>query len=142
MRWWHFGLIGGGVLSAATAIKLVRALIGGRAGKADWSEAAGFGMAVFAMDFLCGFIVWAGKGLHRRFGMVGDAIVGLAVMVAFSVCCMWLFHPAMLGAKFASSGVFIENPLRLETSSFRGIIPFGRGVSSSKRFCRPATGVN
>jgi hypothetical protein len=36
--------------------------------------------------------------------MAGDAIVGLAVMVAFFVSCMLLFEPEMLGAKFWNGG--------------------------------------
>ena len=106
-RWWQFGLLGGFVLSLATAIKVVRALVRGAAGEVEWGEAAGFAAAIFGMGFLCGVIVWAGKGLHRRLGMAGDAIVGLAVMVAFFVSCMLLFDPEMLGAKFSSGGAWL-----------------------------------
>jgi hypothetical protein len=56
------------------------------------------------MGFLCGVIVWAGRGLYGWFGMAGDAIVGLVVMVVFFVSCMLLFDPAMLGASFLSGG--------------------------------------
>ena len=106
-RWWQFGLFGSVALSILTAFKLVRAMVGGAAGEAEWGEAAGFAAAIFGMGFLCGVIVWAGKGLYRRFGMVGDAIVGVAVMVTFFVCCMLLFEPEMLGAKFSSGGAFM-----------------------------------
>jgi hypothetical protein len=105
MRWWQFGLLGGVVLSLATAVKVIRAIVGGATGEAEWSEAAGFAAAIFGMGFLCGVIVWAGRGLYRWIGMVGDAIVGAAVMVSFFVSCMLMFAPEMLGAKFSSGGV-------------------------------------
>jgi hypothetical protein len=104
MRWWQFGLFGGVVLSLATAVKALRALAGGALGATTWGEAAAFAAAIFGMGFLSGIIVWAGKGLYRRLGMAGDALVGLAVMVAFFTCCMLLFAPEMLGAKFSSGG--------------------------------------
>jgi hypothetical protein len=45
-RWWQFGLVGGFVLSLATAIKVVRSVVRGAAGDADWGEAAGFAAAI------------------------------------------------------------------------------------------------
>jgi len=104
MRWWQFGLLGGFVLSLATLIKVIRAVVRGLAGEAEWGEAAAFAVAIFAMGFACGVVVWAGKGLYRRLGMAGDAIVGLAVMVVFFLSCMFLFEPALLGARFGSGG--------------------------------------
>jgi hypothetical protein len=103
-RWWQFGLVGGVTLSLATLIKLIRAIGRGFAGQPEWGEAAGFAVAIFAMGFVCGVVVWAGRGLYRRFGMVGDAVVGVAVMVVFFLCCMLLFEPDMLGTKFSSGG--------------------------------------
>jgi hypothetical protein len=105
VRWWQFGLFGGVVLSLATAIKVVRAIVGGSAAGAEWGEAAGFAAAIFGMGFLCGLIVWAGRNLYQRLGMVGDAVVGVAVMVTFFLSCMLLFEPEMLGAHFLSGGV-------------------------------------
>ncbi len=105
MRWWQFGLFGGGILWCATAVKVVRAIVRGAAGNTEWGEAANLSAAIFGMGFLCGVIVWAGRGLYRRLGMAGDAIVGLAVMVAFFIACMLLFEPAMLGSKFWSGAV-------------------------------------
>jgi hypothetical protein len=104
LRWWHFGLIGGIALSLATAVKVIKAFGRGEAGGAEWGEVAVFAPVLFGTGFLCGVIVWAGRGLYRRFGAVGDAIVGLAVMVCFFVACMLLFEPAMLGARFLSGG--------------------------------------
>lgn len=66
MRWWQFGLFGGVVLSLATGIKVTRAVVRGALGEAEWGEAVGFGAAIFGMGFLCGVIVWAGKGLYQR----------------------------------------------------------------------------
>ena len=54
MRWWQFGLLGGVVLSLATAAKLIRAIVGGAAGETEWGEAAGFAAAIFGMGLLCG----------------------------------------------------------------------------------------
>ena len=104
-RWWQFGLLGGFVLSIATAIKVVRAVVGGAAGEAGWGEAVGFAAAIFGMGFLCGVVVWAGRGLSRRFGPAGAAGVGLVVMVVFFVSCMLLFEPALLGSKFTNGGL-------------------------------------
>jgi len=101
-RWWQFGLFGGIVLSIATAVKVIRAIF---RGEVEWGEDDGFATAIFGMGFLCGVIVWAGKGLHQRLGMVGDAIVGLVVMVAFFISCMLLFEPELLGAKFQNGGL-------------------------------------
>jgi hypothetical protein len=103
--WWQFGLLGGVVLSLATLIKLIRALVAGVAGGAEWSEAAGFAAMIFAMGFVCGLVAWAGQGLSRRFGMAGDAVVGVAVMVVFFLCCMLVFDPELLGPKLANGGV-------------------------------------
>lgn len=105
LRWWQFGLFGGIVLSLATAVKVIRAFIAGTIGGTGWGEAAGFAAAIFGMGFLCGVIVWAGKGLYHRIGMAGDAIVGLAVMVAFFLSCMLLFDQEMLWTKFWYGGV-------------------------------------
>jgi hypothetical protein len=105
MLWWQFGLFGGVVLSLATALKVIGAVVGGLPDDAEWKQLPGFAAAIFGMGFLCGVIAWAGKGLNRRIGMAGDAIVGLAVMVAFFSCCMLLYEPKMLGENFTSDGL-------------------------------------
>jgi hypothetical protein len=105
MRWWQYGVFGGVVLSLATGIKAMGAFALGATVDFRWVEAAGFVASLFGMGFLCGTIVWAGRGLYRRLGMVGDAIVGVAVMLAFFFSCMLLFAREMLGAKFWSGGV-------------------------------------
>jgi len=107
MRWWQFGLIGGVVLSLATAGKFDSAIVTGRAGEVDWGAALPFALAIFAMGSICGLVVWMGRGLHRRIGIAGDAIVGVTVMLLFFVSCMLLFDPAMLVEKFRSGGLFM-----------------------------------
>jgi hypothetical protein len=94
--WW---LLGGLVLSLATIIKLIRTVLIGAvaAGQAGWTEALSFAVAIFGMGFLCGLVIWAGRGLSRRLGLVGDAIVGMVVMLVFFTACMLLFDPALLG---------------------------------------------
>jgi hypothetical protein len=104
LRWWQFGFFGAVVLSLATAVKVVRAIVGGAAEQAEWGEAGLFAAAIFGMGFLCGVIVWAGRGLYPWLGMAGDAIVGLAVMVCFFLSCMLLFDPELLGPKFSIGG--------------------------------------
>ena len=103
--WWQFGLTGGIVLSVATAIKLVRALFRSATEPEELGEAVGFALAIFGMGFLCGVIVWAGKGLHRRFGVAGDAFVGAVVLITFFLCCMLLFAQDFLGTKFYRGGL-------------------------------------
>lgn len=103
-RWWQFGLIGGFALSYATAIKLFRAIRGGTDPDVDWGELPGFAATLFGMGFLCGVIVWAGRGLYRRIGLAGDAIVGLVVMVVFFISCAVVFEPSWLGDKFSTGG--------------------------------------
>lgn len=102
-RWWQFGLIGGVGLSWATAIKFVRALRGGD-DPGDWGTLPGFAAMIFGIGFLCGVVAWAGRGLYDRIGAAGDALVGLAVMVAFFFAIMLVTEPELLGEKFATGG--------------------------------------
>lgn len=104
-RWWQFGLIGGLALSMATAIKAVRVFVRGADAGADFGEIAGFAAAIFGMGFVCGVVVWAGRSLSRRLGPVGDALVGMIVMVVFFFSCMLLFDPELLGAKLRQGGL-------------------------------------
>jgi hypothetical protein len=103
-RWWQFGLLGSFVLSYATLIKFIRAVRGGDSPDADRGELPGFAAALFGMGFLCGVIVWAGRGLYQKVGVIGDAVVGLVVMVVFFISCMSVFDPKMLGENFATGG--------------------------------------
>lgn len=104
-RWWQSGLLGGVGLSVATFIKVIRAVIRGATGEADWIEATGFAVAIFAIGFVCGVIVWAGRGLSRRFGLVGDAVIGMVVMVVFFLACMLLSEPELLQEKLWYGGL-------------------------------------
>ena len=99
MRWWEGGLIGGIVLSGTTVFNALGAYVGGMDGPAPWTGIFGVVAATFGMGFLCGVVVWSGKGLHRRFGAVGDALIGMVVMLVFFACCMLLFAPELLGPK-------------------------------------------
>lgn len=105
--WWQYGLIGGAGLSLATLIKFIGAVIVGAARGADWGPAPGFAALIFAMGSLCGLVAWASQDLSRRFGPVGDALTGMAVMIVFFLCCMIVFAPEMLGPKFATAGAIM-----------------------------------
>lgn len=104
-RWWEFGLIGGVTLSVATLIKVIRRLFHGAVVEGEWTEAVGFAAAVFGMGFVCGLIVWLGQGLSRRLGWLGDALVGMVVMLVFFTSCLLLFAPELLGAKWEFGGL-------------------------------------
>lgn len=105
MRWWESGLIGGVVLSGTTAFNAVNAFVGDVDGPTPWVDIFGVVAATFCMGFLCGIIAWSGKGLHRRFGAAGDALVGMAVMLAFFTCCILLFAPELFGPKWLDGGL-------------------------------------
>jgi hypothetical protein len=104
LRWWQFGLFGAFVLSLSTFIKAIVLAVAGADVDFQWSDLPGFAAIVFAIGFLCGVIIWAGQGLYRRLGLIGDSIVGVVLMCSFFLCCMLIFEPAMLGANFANGG--------------------------------------
>ena len=103
--WWQYGLLGGIVLSLTTLVKVILAVVRGWVGDVNWTEAVGFAAAIFGMGFVCGLVAWVGQGLSRRFGLVGDAFVGMAVMLVFFVACILLFDPGSLGPKWSSGGL-------------------------------------
>lgn len=105
LRWWQFGLIGGGVLSVATAVRFVRALAAGLAGEVSVGEAVGFPLFIFGMGFVSGLIVWDGRRLYRRIGLAGDGVVGAVVLVVFFVACMAVFDLDLLLTKFVYGGL-------------------------------------
>jgi hypothetical protein len=105
VRWWHFGIVGGFALSFATFIKVIRALIRGASGNSGALEALGVLALTFAMGFVCGVVAWIGRNLYDRIGLLGDSIVGVAVMFVFFLACMLAFEPALLGSKFRSGGL-------------------------------------
>lgn len=104
LTWLWCGLLGGTGLSIVTLRKLIQAIVAGRAGGADLSEAGGFFALMFTIGFVCGLVAWAGLELSRRFGTVGDALTGVAVMVVFFLGCALAFTPQMLGPRFIDSG--------------------------------------
>jgi hypothetical protein len=61
-----------------------------------WGEVATLPFAVFGMGFVCGALVGLLRGLSRRLGWVGDAMIGALVMVVFFLCCMACFDREML----------------------------------------------
>jgi hypothetical protein len=105
VSWWRCGLLGSFVLLFATGVKVLRALVGGAVPGFDWAEAAGFVALMFGLGFTCGLVGWAGLGLSRRFGLAGDAMAGVAVMVVFFLGCALAFAPEILGPRFVSGGI-------------------------------------
>lgn len=105
VSWWRCGLLGSFVLLASTGVKFLRALVAGATPGFGWGNAAGFVAGLFALGFACGLVGWAGLGLSRRFGSVGDAMVGVAVTVVFFLGCMLAFAPEMLGPKWTAGGL-------------------------------------
>lgn len=103
--WWQYGLLGGGILSLTTFVKAIPAVIRGVGEEVGLTEAVGFAAAIFGMGFVCGLVAWAGRGFSRRFGLVGDALVGMVVMLVFFGACMLLFDPSLLGPKWSSGGL-------------------------------------
>ena len=86
LQFWHYGLIGGAVLSVATVRKAIGTLPFVRSADAEdagWADVLLFGLGVFAMGSVCGLLVWAGRGLYHRIGWAGDAVVGVGVMLLF-----------------------------------------------------------
>ncbi len=104
-RWWQFGLLGGAVLSLATLAKVIRALVRGAAEGVSWTELVSFAALIFGMGFVCGLVGWGGRGLSRRLGLLGDSLVGMAVMLVFVTACMLALDPESLGPKFLYGGL-------------------------------------
>jgi len=108
ISWWQVGLVGGVGLSLATLIGApvkVNARLRAHPGEPiPWGELTALPLLVFAMGFLCGTIVWALRGLSRRFGLLGDALTGMIVMHVFFLTCMFLFAPAMLRGETPGRG--------------------------------------
>ncbi len=104
-RWWQYGLLGGVFLSVTTLVRAIPDVIRGALTEVVWTQVVGFLAAIFGMGFVCGLVAWAGRGLSRRFGLAGDALVGVAVMLVFFASCILLFDPALLGPKWSSGGL-------------------------------------
>jgi hypothetical protein len=96
LPWWTCGLIGALGLSISTLIKafyeIPRILKGG----GTWSEFLTTVGAVFGMGFLCGILVWISLGLAKRFGTIGDTLVGVITMLFFFGLCMLIFDQSLL----------------------------------------------
>ena len=57
------------------------------------------------MGFLGGTLVWFLHALSLRFGLRGDAIMGIIVMHAFFLNCMFVFAPSMLLGETLGRGI-------------------------------------
>jgi hypothetical protein len=92
-RCWLYVLVGGAGFSLATlknAFWSLPELIDGGANRAELGEVLG---VTFLLGGMCGFLVWAGRGLSRRFGTVADGLVGLVVVPFFFASCFLLIAP-------------------------------------------------
>ncbi len=103
-RWWQYGLLGGVAFSLATLVKVIGTIMRGAMERVAWTEAMGFALVIFGMGFMGGVVAWLGRGLSQRLGLVGDALVGMAVLLVTFTTCMLLFDPELLGSKWRSGG--------------------------------------
>ena len=78
--WWQFGLIGGIALSLATLYKFVHALPRLFQQPFPWSALVAAPVAAFLLGFACGCVVWCLRSISSRFGLAGDAIIGVVVV--------------------------------------------------------------
>jgi len=95
LRWWTWGIIGGISLSLLTLIKGLAAVLFLRPGEWD-ATAAVAPLLTFGMGFICGSLAGLLRGLSRRMGLFGDAMIGAVVADAYFLCCMFCFCPQML----------------------------------------------
>ena len=95
-RWWEWGLAGGLVLSVATFVKVVSTIPRFFKEDVPWSELPAFAASVFGMGFFCGVLVCALLPLSMKLGSLGDAILGILVMMFFFALCMLVFDPGLL----------------------------------------------
>jgi hypothetical protein len=104
--WWQWGLIGGATLSLATLSKVLIALPRLLSQNASWHELPGVAALVFVLGFVCGVVAWLGSGLSRRWGRVGDALLGAIVMNVFFLGCMVVFAREVLAGERSGAGLF------------------------------------
>jgi hypothetical protein len=97
---WQSGLRCGGWLSVFTLGKsFVGRCFGWPPGR-GWAEALGVSAIVFVVGFVCGCLAWAGRGVARRFGLAGDAVLGLFTTLVFLSIILRLFDREMFGSRF------------------------------------------
>ena len=101
VRW---GVIGGVALSLTLLVKVAIAFARGSLGGAPMSELFRDAAIMLSIGFVCGFVACAVTGLHR-FGMAGDAVAGVVVMVLFFTMCMLVFDPALLFQRFRAGAL-------------------------------------
>src|SRR5579885_3288206 len=95
MHWWTVGFFGAAVVSLLAVMRLAWAILNGNIGNAGPRHVPAFLAGAFGIGFLCGVVVWGLKGVCRRLGMAGDALVGGAVTAILCVSCVFL-SPEML----------------------------------------------
>lgn len=108
------------MMAVITLLKSIAAIVGGIYRGDGMLDALGVSAAAFVAGFVCGVIFWSGKGLSRRLGRVGDALVGAITMLAFFVMILFMSGHATLQHGFRSDeapmlfvGVFLGAGLGL-----------------------------
>lgn len=96
ISWWQCGLIGAVVLSVATIEKLIKSVLMFSPVEFSWYGLLCFQLLIFAVGFICGFILWLALPLSRKLGRLGDGIIGIVTMEFFFLICMIIFDPSML----------------------------------------------
>jgi hypothetical protein len=100
LNYWRCGIIGAIALLGATLIgaPLKSGIYVLRHGWPDcfWYEFVLVLLFVSAAGFACGVVAWSASRLSSKFGVVGDAAAGIAVMVVFFFFCMLAFDRPLL----------------------------------------------
>lgn len=100
LTWWHCGLFGLIVLLAATLIgaplKIILYIFRYPGTDIPWRDLPLFCLAIASMGFTCGVVGWFVWLLARRLGAIGDAMIGIVVMVFFFFLCMLIFDRSLL----------------------------------------------
>lgn len=94
--WWLCGLAGMAISSVAVIVTIIKRC--GRFPQNDvpWFELPCFIVGILAIGFGLGLVVWLMLPFSRRFGEIGDAFVGIVVMVLFFLMCMIAFDPSLI----------------------------------------------
>lgn len=100
LTWWHCGLLGLIVLAATTLIgaplKIIAYIFRYPGTDVPWHELPLFFLGIVGMGFSCGVVGWFVWLLARRLGAIGDAMIGIVVMVFFFFLCMAVFDRSLL----------------------------------------------
>ena len=96
LKWWICGLAGAIALSVSTLVNAFYSIPRILSEGGDWDEFCFTGVSVFIMGFLCGVLVWSSLGFAKRFGVVGDILIGVFAMIFFFALCMLVFARDLL----------------------------------------------